>query len=105
MRTVAKARNSVLRQLKEIPHDSLVVHRHVQTAARDTHVGVPCGVPDIGQRSPPGQGVADECVAPVMVGQRLEPTCTKNRRRGSISSAWRWGSDLRIDIRAGWKAG
>ena len=51
---------------KQIPRNRFIVHRHMQIAASDADVAVPCSIPDFGQRSPAGQRVADKRVAPVV---------------------------------------
>jgi hypothetical protein len=43
---------------KQIAHAGLVVHRHMQIAARDAHVAMPSGVPNLGQRASAGRGVS-----------------------------------------------
>jgi hypothetical protein len=57
------------------PHSYLrfVVDRDMQIAARDAHVGVPCGISDLGERPTAGVGMIDKRVPLVMNGEPLAP--------------------------------
>ncbi len=58
-----------------------VVHSHVQIAARDADVGMPRGIPNLGQRSAAGQGMANKCV-PAAFRPRLAVTRIGGENRG-----------------------
>ena len=95
LREFAEMRHNTIRlpqhQPKRFPMACLIVHRHVQIAARDAHVGVASGVADLGQRSSAGQGMADEVCRPwwiVSVSSRAAPR-TLHAVRNRLRSVWR----------------
>jgi hypothetical protein len=67
-----------LKNSKQIAHRRLILHRHMQIPRRDTHVGVASRVANLGKRAAACQGMADECVAAVMNGERAETVGTEN---------------------------
>jgi hypothetical protein len=79
----------------------LIVACHVQIARRDRDVGVPSCIPNFGQCTSAGQGVADECVPAVVdhegleplraeqLGGRAEPLAERAPRTQPIYELWR----------------
>jgi hypothetical protein len=60
---------------------SVIVHRHMQVAARDGNVRMPRRRAYFGQRPSTGQCVADERVPPVVDRQRVEASEAQNLAR------------------------
>ena len=76
-------------EVKQVPDRRLVIHRDMEIAARDAHVGVASGVPDLGRRPTTGQGMADKRVATVVDGQSVVSGGAEDRARRSESLAKR----------------
>jgi hypothetical protein len=58
---------------EQVSNARLIIHRHVQIAARDADVAVARGVAHLGQRPPAGQRGTDERVPAVVNRERLKP--------------------------------
>jgi hypothetical protein len=54
----------------------------MQIPARDTHIGVPCGIANLGQRASARQVVADKRVPAVVDGESSQPLRAEYAARG-----------------------